>query len=194
MDRYFAARELENAAASLKLLLERIAGDCGPALEAATAACCQALDRGNKILFFGNGGSAAQAQHFAAELINRFQRDRRPLAALALVPDAAVTTAIGNDYTFEDLFHRQLSGLGRPGDIAIALTTSGTSANIINGLIRARELELVTIGFLGRDGGDCLKLCDIPLLVKADNTARIQEGHLLLGHLLCEGIENGLFA
>lgn len=194
MNRPTTSTQLEHAAAGLSELLATIAADCGPALETAVATCCRALNHGHKILFFGNGGSAAQAQHLAAELINRFQRERRPLAALALVPDAAVTTAIGNDYDFSELFRRQLSGLGQPGDVAIALTTSGTSANIISGLNRARELELVTIGFLGRDGGNCLDLCDISLLVKADNTARIQEAHLLLGHLLCEGIENGLFA
>lgn len=194
MERLSPGRALENAAADLRKMLEALPGECGPALETAIAACCRALNKGGKILFFGNGGSAAQAQHLAAELINRFQRDRHPLAALALVPDAAVTTAIGNDYAFAELFRRQLSGLGRPGDVAIALTTSGTSDNIISGLARAREMGLTTIGMLGRDGGYCTELCDICLLVRADNTARIQEAHLLLGHLLCEGIENGLFA
>ena len=151
--------------------------------------CCAALKEGKKILFFGNGGSATQAQHLAAELINRFILDRRPLAALALTSDSAVTTSISNDYSFTELFVRQLEGLGQTGDIAIALSTSGTSANIAAGLQCARKLKMTTIGLLGRDGGDCLKLCDIALLVPATDTARIQEIHLLLGHLLCGLVE-----
>ena len=153
-----------------------------------------ALQQGKKILFFGNGGSATQAQHLAAELINRFLLDRRPLAALALTCDSAVVTSIANDYSFSELFVRQLEGLGQAGDIAIALTTSGTSANIIAGLKRARELKMTTIGLLGRDGGDCLELCDIALLVPSNNTARIQEIHLLLGHLLCGLVEKEMMA
>ena len=149
----------------------------------------QAFQRGNRVFLFGNGGSATQAQHLAAELINRFLIDRRPMAALALTSDSAVTTSISNDYSFAELFVRQLEGLGRAGDIAVALTTSGTSENIIAGLKRARELKMTTIGLLGRDGGNCLELCDVALLVPATDTARIQEIHLLLGHLLCGLVE-----
>ena len=180
---------LIEASTQLQELLSTVCNSCGPDLEAAVKSCCAALKEGKKILFFGNGGSATQAQHLAAELINRFLIDRRPLAALALTSDSAVTTSISNDYSFTELFVRQLEGLGQTGDIAIALTTSGTSANIIAGLERARELKMTTIGLLGRDGGDCLELCDIALLVPAADTARIQEIHLLLGHLLCGLIE-----
>ena len=125
---------LEEAAAQLQELLATVCDSCGPALEEAIKSCCTALQKGNKILFFGNGGSATQAQHLAAELINRFLIDRRPMAALALTSDSAVTTSISNDYSFAELFVRQLEGLGRAGDIAIALTTSGNSENIIAGL------------------------------------------------------------
>jgi len=184
---------LSDAAADLKRLIDRVAGECGPALGQAAATCIKTLRQKGKIIFFGNGGSASQAQHLAAELINRFHLDRHPLAALALTPDAAVTTAIGNDYSFAELFSRQISGLGQAGDVAIALSTSGTSANIIAGLAKARELDMHTIAFLGRDGGDCLDLCDTALLVTSYDTARIQEIHLMLGHLLCGAIEKELF-
>ncbi|MCD6532760.1 MAG: SIS domain-containing protein [Deltaproteobacteria bacterium] len=185
---------LYEASNQLQELLDLVCNNCGPALEEAIKNCYLALQQGKKILFFGNGGSATQAQHLAAELINRFLLDRRPLAALALTCDSAVVTSIANDYSFSELFVRQLEGLGQAGDIAIALTTSGTSANIIAGLKRARELKMTTIGLLGRDGGDCLELCDIALLVPSNNTARIQEIHLLLGHLLCGLVEKEMMA
>ncbi|HDS17311.1 MAG TPA: SIS domain-containing protein [Proteobacteria bacterium] len=184
---------LYEAAAELQETTVKVCETCGPTLEKAVACCCKALRHDHKILFFGNGGSATQAQHLAAELINRFRFDRKPLAALALTSDSAVTTAIGNDYSFADLFVRQLEGLGRPGDIAVALSTSGTSENIVRGLKKARELKLNTIGLLGRDGGRCLELCDLALVVPAQNTARIQELHLLLGHLLCGLIEEEIY-
>ncbi len=189
MDNKQTFTPLVEASAQLQDLLTTVCNNCGPALKEAVKNSCAALQQGNKLLFFGNGGSATQAQHLAAELINRFLIDRRPMAALALTSDSAVTTAISNDYSFAELFVRQLEGLGRAGDIAVALTTSGTSENIIAGLKRARELKMTTIGLLGRDGGDCLELCDIALLVPATNTARIQEIHLLLGHLLCGLVE-----
>ena len=184
--------ELTEAGKSLVQALNQVTTNCGPSLQSAIEKCCQALRSGNKILFFGNGGSATQAQHLAAELINRFLLNRKPLAAVALTPDAAVITSIGNDFAFSEIFSRQITGLGRPGDIAIALSTSGTSENIVNGLKMARATGMATIGFLGRDGGGCLELCDVALLVPATETARIQEVHLLLGHLLCGLVEKNL--
>jgi len=181
--------QLTAAASSLGQVLTEVVSNCGPDLNKAVALSCKALRNGNKILFFGNGGSATQAQHLAAELINRFRLERKPLAALALTPDAAVITSIGNDYSFAELFSRQLIGLGQPGDIAVALSTSGTSENIVAGLKQARALGLTTIGLLGRDGGDCINFCDVGLRVPATETARIQEVHLLLGHLFCELVE-----
>ncbi|MBN2808160.1 MAG: SIS domain-containing protein [Deltaproteobacteria bacterium] len=194
MDNNLTFPPLHEAAVQLQELLAKVCKDCGPALEEAVQCCCDALKKGNKILFFGNGGSATQAQHLAAELINRFLLDRKPLAALALTADSAVTTSISNDYAFSELFVRQLEGLGRAGDIAVALSTSGTSENIVKGLQCARALGLQSIGLLGRDGGNCLNLCDIALLVPSSNTARIQEIHLLLGHLLCGLVEKNMAA
>lgn len=190
MDRQPASAQLIEASNQLQGLLTSVCKNCSLPLDKAITSCCAALKNGNKILFFGNGGSATQAQHLAAELINRFLINRRPMAALALTSDSAVTTSISNDFSFSKLFTRQLEGLGKSGDIAIALSTSGVSTNIVEGLKKARELKMTTIGLLGRDGGECLDLCDIALLVPSSNTARIQEIHLLLGHLLCGQIEN----
>lgn len=183
---------LDKALAEMNRAGALVKEHCQQSLTEAVTACCRALQAGNKILFFGNGGSATQAQHLAAELINRFKLDRDPLAALALTPDAAVITSIGNDFGFAELFEKQINGLGRPGDIAVALSTSGKSENISRGLTAARNRGLTTIGLLGKDGGNCLALCDIRLLVPVNDTARIQEMHLLLGHLLCGRIEEEL--
>ncbi len=193
-DTQLVSSQLTRAVRSLNQTLETIIEPCGPGLAEAVALSCRALRNRNKILFFGNGGSATQAQHLAAELINRFQLERQPLPALSLTPDAAVITSIGNDYSFAELFSRQLIGLGQPGDIAVALSTSGTSENIVAGLKQARTSGLTTIGLLGRDGGNCLEFCDISLLVPAAETARIQEAHLLLGHLFCELVEKEMSA
>jgi len=153
------------------------------------AVSSQALEQGQTIFFFGNGGSASQAQHLAAELVNRFLFNREPLAAIALTCDSSVLTSIANDFDFRDIFRRQLQGLGKPGDIAIGLSTSGTSENISLALEYARKAGLTTVGFLGNDGGRCQEHCDFPLTVRSSDTPRIQEIHLLLGHILCEQIE-----
>jgi D-sedoheptulose 7-phosphate isomerase len=192
MDKDIFKARLAVAASELGTLLETISTQCGTDLGKAAKCCIKTLQKGGKIIFFGNGGSAAQSQHLAAELINRFRFDRRPLAALALTPDAAVTTSIGNDYDFAEIFSRQLTGLGQQGDVAIAMSTSGNSANIIAGLKEARKQGLKTIAFLGHDGGACRGLSDIVLLPPGNDTARIQELHLLLGHLLCGLIEEEL--
>ncbi len=158
---------------------------------AETIAAC--LLRGGKVLLFGNGGSAADAQHFAAEFVNRFRFDRPPLAALALTTDAAVLTSIANDSRFERIFARQVQALGRAGDIAWALSTSGESPNVLAGIAAARETGLRTIVFTGRGGRLAQGGADIVLQVEAAETARIQEAHLLLGHLICGLVEERLF-
>lgn len=150
------------------------------------------LGRGGKLMFCGNGGSAADAQHLAAELIGRFVADRRPLAALALSTDSSALTSIANDYAFDQVFERQLRGLGRPGDMLVAISTSGNSANVVRAVGAARELGVESIGLLGRDGGALKALCDIALVVPSDTTARIQEAHIFLGHALCASIEQML--
>ena len=152
-------------------------------------ACATSVRSGGKILFFGNGGSAADAQHLATELSVRYVKNRAPIPALALTTDTSALTAIGNDLGFDALFARQVEALGRPGDVAIGISTSGTSANILNGLKAARDKKLVTIGLSGRDGGKMAPLCDILLVVPSHTTARIQEMHIMLGQMLCGAIE-----
>ncbi|MEA3240614.1 MAG: SIS domain-containing protein [Pseudomonadota bacterium] len=153
------------------------------------ASCSQALERRKTLFFFGNGGSASQAQHLAAELVNRFLFNREPLAAIALTCDSSVLTSIANDFDFRDIFRRQLQALGKPGDVAIGLSTSGTSENVTLALQYAKKAGLVTVGFLGNDGGNCKNHCNFPLIVNSADTPRIQEIHLLLGHILCEQVE-----
>lgn len=155
-------------------------------------ACTESLGSGGKLLFFGNGGSAADAQHIATELTVRFVKDRAPLPALALTTDTSTLTAIGNDFGFEHLFSRQIDALGQTGDVAIGISTSGNSPNVLKGLEAARTKKLVTIGLTGRDGGKMRGLCDILLIVPSDETARIQEMHITLGHMLCGALEKKL--
>ena len=162
-------------------------------LAQAAKACIAALRRGNKILFAGNGGSAADAQHLAGELVSRYNYDRPGLPALALTTDTSVLTAIGNDYGYEHLFARQIEAVGVSGDVFIGISTSGRSPNVLNALRKAREKGLVTVGFTGRMGGEMPQLCDYCLHVPADTTPRIQEGHISLGHALCWLIEGALF-
>ncbi len=159
-------------------------------LERAARAMAGSLSAGGKILFFGNGGSAADAQHLAAELVNRMALERRAIAALALTTDSSVLTSIANDSAFERVFSRQVEALGRPGDIAFAISTSGNSPAVLRALDRARRMGLTTVGLLGNDGGVALPLCDHPLVVESPVTARIQEVHILVGHILCEAVES----
>ncbi len=149
----------------------------------------EAVRDGHKLLFFGNGGSAADAQHLAAELTVRFERDRAPIAALALTTDSSALTAIGNDLGFDSLFARQIEALGNPGDVAIGITTSGRSRNVILGLEAARAGGLVAAAFAGRDGGDLPGIADPLVIVPSNVTSRIQEMHITLGHALCLGLE-----
>jgi D-sedoheptulose 7-phosphate isomerase len=147
---------------------------------------CLALENGNKILLYGNGGSAADAQHLAAEWVGRFQRERRPMPAVALTTDTSVLTAVGNDYGFEQVFVRQVRALGRKGDIAFALSTSGNSPNVLRATEAAEELGMVTIGLTGRDGGQLASRVRHNLNVPHKLSARIQEVHIMIGHLLCQ--------
>jgi D-sedoheptulose 7-phosphate isomerase len=150
------------------------------------------LADGGKILLFGNGGSAADAQHLAAEFVNCFRLERRPLGAIALTTDSSVITSIGNDYRFEDIFTKQVAALGRPPDAAWGLSTSGNSPNVVNALRLAREMGLVNIAMTGR-GGRLRDSADVALTVDSDVTARIQEVHITMGHILCELVEGLLF-
>ena len=145
--------------------------------------------RGKKLLVCGNGGSAADASHFATELVVRFTKDRRALPAICLASDSGILTAAGNDYGFDEIFARQVAAFGVPGDVLICLTTSGKSKNVMRALQEAKARKLKTIAFLGRDGGSTIGIADIDLLAKDDSTARIQEAHQLVIHVLCEIIE-----
>lgn len=158
-------------------------------IDAAAELICDALANGSKLLLFGNGGSASDAAHIAAEFIGRFQSERRALPAIALSTNLAALTAIGNDYGFDWVFSRQLEALARPGDVAVGISTSGMSANVLEGVRAARRLGVATIGLTGADGGDLAAVVDLCLRVPSESTARTQEGHILLGHTLCEIVE-----
>ena len=152
----------------------------------------QCLRTGNKLLVCGNGGSAADAAHFATELVVRFAKDRRSYPAICLASDGGLLTAAGNDYGFDEIFSRQVTAFGRRGDVLICLTTSGKSKNVVRALEEAKARKLKTIAFLGRDGGSTIGMADIDLLVRSDSTARIQESHQLVLHVLCEVVESHL--
>jgi D-sedoheptulose 7-phosphate isomerase len=164
-----------------------------PALDAAIQIgglkLAQVLASGGKLMFCGNGGSAADSQHLASELTGRFIKDRRPLAGIALSTDSSALTCIGNDYAFEQVFARQLTALARPGDGLVAISTSGNSANVLRAVEAAREAGVFTLGLLGRDGGRLAEACDATIIVRHTVTARIQEAHILIGHTLCGIIE-----
>jgi len=144
------------------------------------------LSAGGKILFAGNGGSAADAQHYAAEFIGRFKKERKSLPAIALTTDTSILTALSNDYGFEEVFSRQLEGLGVRGDVFVAISTSGESTNLVKAVTCAKNLGLKTVGLLGKDGGRLGGAVDVALIVSAADTPRIQEMHVLIGHILCE--------
>jgi D-sedoheptulose 7-phosphate isomerase len=181
---------LSNLAAQRELLgqLHTLAPD----VQAAGERIAQALRTGGKLLLCGNGGSAADAQHLAAELTGRFIQERRPLAAVALTTDTSALTCIGNDYSFDEIFARQLQAIARPGDVLLAISTSGHSRNVVRAVEVARRAGVISIGLLGRDGGALRALCDLSLVVPSPVTARIQEAHILIGHTLCGLIEHEL--
>ena len=155
--------------------------------------CITALRAGNKILWAGNGGSAADSQHLAAELVSRLCYDRPGLAAIALTTDTSALTAIGNDYGFENLFARQIEALGQPGDVFIAISTSGRSPNILKALTTAQRANLITVGFTGQTATLMSEYCDIVLQVPSTKTPKIQESHIMIGHIICALIEEDLY-
>ena len=152
----------------------------------------EALAAGRKLMLCGNGGSAADSQHIAAELTGRFIRDRRPLAAVALTTDTSALTSIANDYSFDEVFARQVTALGAPGDCLIGISTSGNSRNVIKAVEAARGIGMHIIGLLGRDGGALRALCDVAIVAPSATTARIQEAHIMIGHTLCGMVESAL--
>jgi D-sedoheptulose 7-phosphate isomerase len=185
-----AARIADHTFATAIALHERMRGSLGPVVLAAHA-MVEALGHGRKLLVFGNGGSAADAQHMAAELVGRFQRERPAIAAIALTTDTSILTSLANDYSFKQVFARQIEALGQPGDVAFAISTSGGSPNVTAALQAAKTRGLKTIALTGRDGGTVGGLVDIHVNVPDQNTARVQEVHRTLIHVLCEVIEEG---
>jgi len=153
----------------------------------------KSFENGGKLMLCGNGGSAADAQHLAAEFVNRFQLERQPLPALALTTDTSIITSVANDYRYEDVFSKQIKALGVQGDILLAISTSGRSGNILSAIRTAKEKGLYTAGFIGGDGGDMIKLVDLALVVESGRTPRVQEAHILAGHLICELVDHILF-
>jgi D-sedoheptulose 7-phosphate isomerase len=162
------------------------------AVDRAAAAIAGTFSDGRKLMLCGNGGSAADSQHLASEFMGRFIKDRKPLAAVALTADSSALTCIGNDYGFDDVFSRQVTGLGTAGDCLLVISTSGNSRNVIRAAEAARAANIRTVGLLGRDGGAVLELCDIPIVVPSHVTGRIQEAHTFIGHALCGLVEQTL--
>jgi D-sedoheptulose 7-phosphate isomerase len=152
-----------------------------------------AIKSGHKVMFFGNGGSAADAQHLAAEFVNRFKIERTPLAALALTTDTSIITSIGNDYHFDEIFSKQIMALGQKGDIAIGISTSGNSGNVLKAINVAKINGIFTIGFTGK-GGKLAEISDLTLMVASDTTAQIQEIHISMGHIICDLVDRILFS
>jgi len=150
------------------------------------------VEKNHKVVFFGNGGSAADSQHLAAEFIGRFQKERKSIPAIALTTDTSILTALGNDYGFDIIFARQIQGLGQKGDVAFAFSTSGNSKNVIAGVLEAKKIGMKTISFTGCKGGKLASLTDLSFIVPSDNTARIQEAHICVAHIICELVENSL--
>ena len=163
-----------------------------PAIERAAGLFSGALTNGHKLMLCGNGGSAADSQHIAAEMAGRFVKDRRPLAAVALSTDTSTMTCIANDYTFDEVFSRQVMGLGARGDCLLAISTSGNSRNVIRAAEAARAADIRVVGLLGKGGGPLRELCDVPIVVPSQITARIQEAHIFIGHTLCALVEEAL--
>ena len=157
-----------------------------PSIEKAAEWVVRAIQGGHKVIFFGNGGSASDSQHLAAEFVGRYEKERRGLASLALTTDTSILTAVGNDYGFDKIFERQIEALGRPGDVAFGLSTTGNSKNVVLGMAKARALGLVTVALSGRTGGELKNLADLSIIVPSQKTSRIQECHILIGHIICE--------
>lgn len=172
-------------------LFRRLAA-LGPMIEQAAGLIVDTLSQRGKLMLCGNGGSAADSQHLAAELAGRFVKDRRPLAAVALSTDTSLLTSIGNDYSFDEVFSRQVTGLGCKGDCLLAISTSGNSRNVVRAAEAARAAGMRVVGLLGRDGGALRGLCDAAIVVPSTTTARIQEAHIFIGHTLCAMVEEAL--
>lgn len=171
----------------------RIERELSPRIAEMVTMLLQTFERGGKVLVMGNGGSAADAQHFVAEIVGRFKMERRGLPAIALSTDTSILTAIGNDYGFDKIYRRQVEALAVPGDLVVGISTSGNSPNVLQALELAREIGCSTVGLLGKDGGSIKGFCDLALIVPSDDTPRVQEGHITIIHIVCDLLEKTMF-
>jgi len=176
-----------------RALIDLLERDLAPLIAEMSTLISDALAKGNKLLVMGNGGSAADSQHFVAEIVGRFKMERKALPALALSTDTSILTAIGNDYGFDAIFSRQVEALAVPGDIVVGISTSGNSPNVLKAINAAQERGCRTIGLLGKDGGSIKAACDLALVMPTSDTPRIQEGHITVIHIVCDLVEKALF-
>ena len=173
-----------------KETIEKVIEQLQPVIEKACQLCVETIIKGKKILFFGNGGSAADAQHLAAELSGRYKKERRGLPGIALTTDTSALTAIGNDYEYDYIFERQVEALANNGDLLVGISSTGNSANVIRAFKMGKSMGCNTLGFSGKGGGKMNGNCDINIVVPSDITARVQEMHILIGHIICQAIDN----
>ncbi|MDD5284785.1 MAG: D-sedoheptulose 7-phosphate isomerase [Desulfuromonadaceae bacterium] len=185
--------EIKSQLQANRVVIEQIESDLTPLIAKMSDFLTGTFRRGGKLLVMGNGGSAADSQHFAAEIVSRFRMERPGLPAIALSTDTSILTAIGNDYGFDVIFRRQVEALAMPGDVVVGISTSGNSTNVKRALELAREKGCRTIGLLGRDGGGIKDICDLALIVPCNDTPRIQEGHITIIHIVCDLVEKSMF-
>jgi D-sedoheptulose 7-phosphate isomerase len=186
--------EIASQLAAHREIISRVERELSPQIAEMVTLLVETFNRGGKLLVMGNGGSAADAQHFVAEIVGRFKMERRGLPAIALSTDTSILTAIGNDYGFDKVFHRQVEALASPGDLVVGISTSGNSPNVLQALELAREKGCRTVGLLGKDGGTVKDVCDLALIVPTNDTPRVQEVHITIIHIVCDLLEKTLFA
>jgi D-sedoheptulose 7-phosphate isomerase len=186
--------EIASQLAAHREVITLIERDLTPLIAEMVELLVQTFNRGGKLLVMGNGGSAADAQHFVAEIVGRYKMERRGLPAIALSTDTSILTAIGNDYGFDKVFSRQVEALASPGDLVVGISTSGNSPNVLLALQLARKTGCSTVGLLGKDGGSIKDVCDLALIVPTNDTPRVQEGHITIIHIVCDLLEKALFA
>lgn len=186
--------EIASQLAAHRAVISRVETELSPLIADMVTLLVETYRRGGKLLVMGNGGSAADAQHFVAEIVGRFKMERRALPAIALSTDTSILTAIGNDYGFDKVFSRQIEALAAPGDVIVGISTSGNSPNVLQALLLAREQGCRTVGLLGKDGGTIKDVCDLALIVPTSDTPRVQEGHITIIHIVCDLLEKTLFA
>lgn len=186
--------EIVSQLAAHRDIIARVEREMSPQIAEMATQLVETFTRGGKLLVMGNGGSAADAQHFVAEIVGRFKLERRGLPAIALSTDTSILTAIGNDYGFDKVFRRQVEALAVPGDLVVGISTSGNSPNVQQALELAREKGCRTVGLLGKDGGSIKNVCDLALIVPTNDTPRVQEGHITIIHIVCDLLEKTMFA